>query len=77
MRFADATEGDIDLRPFLFEREAGVFSHLKDPDEFEKVYVHEGAVTWPGGLDLAPDAMYDDIRKSEGPARSPRKRAHS
>ena len=26
------------------------------------VYVSLGAVTWPGELDLAPDAMYDEIK---------------
>lgn len=62
VRFEDGTEGEVDLKAFLFEGHAGVFEHLKDPAEFRKVRVRNGAVTWPGELDLAPDAMYDDIK---------------
>jgi hypothetical protein len=43
----------------------GVFAALKDPIVFEQVRVDDGAVTWPGNLDLAPDAMYQAI-KSQG-----------
>lgn len=62
VRFEDGTEGQVDLKSFLFDGNAGVFEHLKDPAEFRKVRVRCGAVTWPGKLDLAPDAMYDDIK---------------
>ncbi|HYC50919.1 MAG TPA: DUF2442 domain-containing protein [Gemmatimonadaceae bacterium] len=62
VRFADGTEGDVDLGPLLFDDDPGVFAPLKDPAVFAQVYVDEDAVTWPGGLDLAPDAMYDDIK---------------
>jgi hypothetical protein len=34
---------------------------LADPEFFERVFVDCGAVAWPGEIDLAPDAMYDDI----------------
>jgi hypothetical protein len=41
----------------------GVFRVWKDPDEFAKVYIDEesGTLAWPGGLDLAPDALYQEI----------------
>jgi hypothetical protein len=29
---------------------------------FARVGVDHGAVTWPNGVDLAPDAMYDEIK---------------
>jgi len=32
------------------------------PPVRERAYVNDGAVTWPGELDLAPDAMYDEIK---------------
>ena len=28
------------------------------------LFVEHGAVTWPGELDLAPDAMYREIKKN-------------
>ena len=62
VRFVDGTEGEVDLGPLLQRETPGVFAALKDPTLFEKAYVDAGAVSWPGGLDLAPDAMYEDIK---------------
>jgi hypothetical protein len=59
--FIDGTEGEIDAAPVIFSRRPGVFERLQDPKEFARAYVDDGVVTWPGGLDMAPDAMYDDI----------------
>jgi len=42
---------------------AGAFARLADPERFAKVRILHGAVTWPGGLDLAPDAMHDAIQQ--------------
>ena len=42
---------------------AGVFKKLEDKEFFAQVYLEYGAVTWPNELDLAPDAMYDAIKK--------------
>ncbi len=28
---------------------------------FRQVFIDDGAVTWPGEIDLAPDAMYAEI----------------
>ncbi len=36
---------------------------LKDDALFRRAYVEHGAVTWPGELDLAPDAMYGEIKR--------------
>lgn len=59
VRFADGLEGVVRFPPEFF---SGVFAHLSDPAQFRQVAVVDGAVTWPGGLDLAPDAMYQDIK---------------
>jgi hypothetical protein len=45
-------------------RRAGVFAALADPDVFAQGHVEFGAVTWPGEIDLAPDAMHDEIEKN-------------
>jgi hypothetical protein len=42
---------------------AGVFAALADPLLFAQVQLDYGAVTWPGELDLAPDAMYAAIQE--------------
>jgi hypothetical protein len=56
VEFGDGTAGEIDLSDRLF---GPVFEPLRDESEFRKVMVDEfGAVAWPCGADLAPDAMY-------------------
>jgi hypothetical protein len=63
--FADGTSGVADLAPRLSQGPLGDgFDALCDVTAFEKVYLEHGALTWPGGIDLAPDAMYQRIRES-------------
>ena len=64
VRFNDGTEGTVDLSGFIRSSHAGVFSVLSDENLFARVTLERGAVTWPGELDLAPDAMYEAIRQS-------------
>ena len=64
--FVDGTAGVVRLRAFI-ESEAvsgTLFDVLRDPGYFRQVRVELGAVAWPNGADLAPDAMYDAIRAS-------------
>ena len=59
VRFADGTAGQVRFEPsHLF----GVFEALKDPIVFAQARVEAGAVTWPGNIDLAPDAMHAEIK---------------
>lgn len=60
VRFRDGVEGAVKFLPTFFR---GVFSHLHDPALFQQVTVVDGVVTWPGELDLAPDAMHDEIKR--------------
>ena len=62
--FMDGTVGGVDLRRFLQDPElAGtVFEPLRDSGFLAQAVVVNGAVTWPNGADLSPDAMYDAIR---------------
>ena len=60
VRFADGTSGIVRFDDAFF---TGVFAALKDDELFQRAYVEHGAVTWPGELDLAPDAMYDEIKR--------------
>jgi hypothetical protein len=60
----DGLDGFVDLRALVWSSEAGVFETLRDPAVFSGVGVVRGAVTWPNGLDLAPDAMHDEIMSS-------------
>lgn len=64
VRFFDGTEGEVDLSRLLHSMNAGIFVQLADPTVFARAHVQYGTVTWPGGLDLAPDAMYAEIKKN-------------
>lgn len=56
VEFDDGVTGEIGLADRLF---GPVFEPLRDEDEFKKVAIDEfGAITWPCGADLAPDAVY-------------------
>ena len=60
--FADGARGDVDLSWLIGRADAGVFASLRDPAVFSRVGLVHGAVSWPNGIDLAPDAMYDAIK---------------
>ncbi|HZL57831.1 MAG TPA: DUF2442 domain-containing protein [Bryobacteraceae bacterium] len=54
--FDDGRSGEVDLSTRLF---GPVFEPLRDPRLFAEVQVDEyGALCWPNGADLAPDALY-------------------
>ena len=59
--FLDKTHGFVEMKRLVKSKKAGVFSALKNPKIFSQVFVELGVVTWPGEIDLAPDAMYDAI----------------
>jgi hypothetical protein len=58
VRFRDGLCGRVRFAP---EELTGVLAPLLDVDFFGRVFVDQGAVTWPGEIDLAPDAMHADI----------------
>ncbi len=61
VRFEDGTEGRVRFEPTHL---GGVFEPLRDPAVFAQVRIEFGAVTWPGNIDLAPDAMYEQIKRN-------------
>ena len=63
-QFLDGTEGTVDMSRLVFGEHAGVFEALRDPQVFDRASLKSGAVTWPGDIDVAPDSMYLEIKKS-------------
>jgi hypothetical protein len=61
--FLDGLTGVVDMSAMIASPEAGVFARLRDPGLFGQVHLKHGAVTWPGELDLAPDAMHAEIKE--------------
>jgi Protein of unknown function (DUF2442) len=65
VRFLDGLEGVVDVSGLVASPNAGVFAALVDFEAFNRVFVSLGAVCWPDGLDIAPDAIYADIKASD------------
>lgn len=58
--FDDGVKGVVSLADRLF---GPVFEPLKNPHFFNQARVDEfGAVMWPNGADLAPDAIYEKLK---------------
>jgi hypothetical protein len=58
--FTDGTSGIVDLSNRLF---GPMFEPLRDPAFFAQARVDEfGAICWPNGADLAPDALYRQLK---------------
>lgn len=62
VKFLDGTIGLVDMSQLIMSNKAGVFARLRDKTIFAQVFIQYGVVTWPGDIDLAPDAMYDEIK---------------
>lgn len=58
VRFKDGLEGLVYLRR---EQLTGALEPLRDERFFKQVFIDDGAVAWPGEIDLAPDAMYAEV----------------
>lgn len=53
----------FDTRPYL---QKGIFTRLQDEDLFCQAYVALDTVCWPGGLDIAPETLYDLATTRDG-----------
>jgi hypothetical protein len=62
LTFDDGTVGDVD---FTGREWKGVFTPLRDPRFFAKVFVdHDGGtIAWPNGVDMAPEPLYERARE--------------
>lgn len=63
VEFVDGTNGSVEMSHRILSDKSGVFTKLKDTQLFNQVYLEYGVVTWPGEIDLAPDAMHDEIKR--------------
>jgi Protein of unknown function (DUF2442) len=58
VRFKDGTSGRVQLSP---EQLTGVLATLRNEQFFAQVFIDNGAVAWPGDIDLAPDTMHAQL----------------
>ena len=63
VHFDDGTVKSVDISQWF---KGPVFDPIRDIDNFRKFVIEAGALTWPTGVDLAPEALYlaKDVQKA-------------
>lgn len=66
LTFADGLNGTVDVLPRMW---GPVFERARTEAGFVEVYVdaESGTIAWPGGVDLAPDTLYERVRTGSWP----------
>lgn len=60
LTFDDGLVGDVAFE----DREwRGVLAPLRDPARFAEVGIEMGTLSWPDGLDMAPEPLYAEARR--------------
>lgn len=61
LTFDDGIKGIANLKSFLFDKDCGVFSRLRNKEQFKKFKLESHTISWEDDLDLAPEFLYDLI----------------
>lgn len=60
VRFTSGSKGLFDCSRYVNDP---FWSCLKDVDFFRKVSLDHGVLTWPNGVDINPEAVWQDTRR--------------
>lgn len=63
--FNDGMRGVFNLENLIFGNDSGVFKTLQDYQLFQQAELIYGVITWPGGIDIAPDTLYSLAKNSQ------------
>lgn len=58
------SDGTIGVRDFAFvkDKSGPMAQPLKDSAYFARVFIEDGALTWPNGYDWDPIALHDEMK---------------
>jgi hypothetical protein len=63
IEFSDGMTGVRDFA-FVAEKTGPMSEPLKDPAYFARVFIEDGALTWPNGYDWDPIALHDEMKRA-------------
>jgi hypothetical protein len=63
IEFSDGTGGVRDFAS-IRKKTGPMAGPLKDPVYFARVFIEDGALTWPNGYDWDPIALHDEMKKA-------------
>ena len=63
IEFSDGTVGVRDFSD-VREKSGPMAEPLKDVAYFQRVFVEDGALTWPNGYDWDPIALHDEMKQA-------------
>lgn len=66
LKFSDNSTGDVDLSHF-FNRPTNLAAEIIKGDLFTNCYIESGALAWPNGFELCPDALKMRASKKRQP----------
>ena len=63
IEFFDGTAGVRDFQ-FIADKTGPMAEPLKDPATFARVFIEDGALTWPNGYEWDPIARHDEMKQA-------------
>ena len=63
IEFSDGTLGVRDFTD-IFHKTGPMAEPLKDENYFQRVFIEDGALTWPNGYDWDPIALHDEMKQA-------------
>ena len=64
IKFSNGTIGDRDFS-FITKERGPMLEPLKDAAYFQRVFIEDGALTWPNGYDWDPIALHDEMKDAK------------
>jgi hypothetical protein len=61
LTFSDGRSGVWDGTELLNSKDTALTVPLRDPANFARAFVENGALAWPNGLELAPWTLHDEM----------------
>lgn len=61
LTFADGQSGVWDGAPLLGSKDTPLTVPLRNPSEFARAFLENGALAWPNGLELAPWTLHQQM----------------